>query len=76
MKNNKKKLKAPKLRFPEFTDDWEEFTLGKLGKLQSGIGFPDAEQGGKEGIPFYKVSDMNNFGNEHEMTNSNNYVNL
>ncbi len=76
VKNNKKKLKAPKLRFPEFTDDWEEFTLGKLGKLQSGIGFPDAEQGGKEGIPFYKVSDMNNFGNEHEMTNSNNYVNL
>ena len=27
MKNNKKKLKAPKLRFPEFTDDWEQRTI-------------------------------------------------
>ena len=48
--------------------------MGEVGKCQSGIGFPDNEQGGKIGIPFYKVSDMNNYGNEHEMTCANNYV--
>ena len=53
---------------------WEQRKLGKLGKARSGIGFPDAEQGGKEGVPFYKVSDMNNVGNEHEMVVANNHV--
>lgn len=53
---------------------WEQRKLGGLGKARSGIGFPDAEQGGKEGVPFYKVSDMNNAGNEHEMVTANNYV--
>ena len=48
--------------------------MGDVGKCQSGIGFPDAEQGGKSGTPFYKVSDMNNYGNEQEMTCANNYV--
>lgn len=48
--------------------------MGELGKTRSGIGFPDAEQGGKEGVPFYKVSDMNNVGNEHEMVAANNHV--
>lgn len=66
--------KTPILRFKGFTDDWEQRKLGEIGKLQSGIGFPSTEQGGTEGIPFYKVSDMNNPGNEHEMTNANNYV--
>ena len=42
------------------TISWEQRKLGELGKARSGIGFPDAEQGGKEGVPFYKVSDMNN----------------
>ena len=69
-----KKAKVPKLRFPGFTDDWEQRKLGELGKCQSGIGFPDKEQGGTIGVPFYKVSDMNKTGNEHEMTSSNNYV--
>lgn len=49
--------------------------MREVGKTQSGIGFPDAEQGGTEGVPFYKVSDMNKPGNEHEMVNANNYVN-
>ena len=35
MKNNKKKLKAPKLRFPEFTDDWEKCELGEILKTHS-----------------------------------------
>lgn len=56
------------------TKIWEQRKLGEIGKLQSGIGFPSTEQGGTEGIPFYKVSDMNNPDNEHEMTNANNYV--
>ncbi|MPQ23315.1 restriction endonuclease subunit S [Carnobacterium divergens] len=66
--------KVPEVRFSGFTNDWEQYKLGELGKTQSGIGFSDAEQGGSEGIPFYKVSDMNNVGNENEMTNANNYV--
>ena len=65
---------VPEIRFPGFTDDWEQRKLGELGKCQSGIGFPDAEQGGLEGVPFFKVSDMNNPGNENEMLTANNYV--
>ena len=48
--------------------------MGELGLAQSGIGFPDTEQGGAEGTPFFKVSDMNMPGNEHELVASNNYV--
>lgn len=70
-----KEKNYPQLRFPGFTDAWEQRKLGEVGKTQSGIGFPDAEQGGTEGVPFYKVSDMNKPGNEHEMVNANNYVN-
>ena len=66
--------KVPRIRFKGFTDAWEQRKLGDLGKAQSGIGFPDKEQGGKTGIPFFKVSDMNNVGNELEMNRSNNYV--
>ena len=56
------------------TIDWEQRKLGEIGSASSGVGFPNSEQGGKEGIPFYKVSDMNLEGNEIEMTVSNNYV--
>ena len=48
--------------------------MGEVGCAKSGVGFPDAEQGGVEGIPFYKVSDMNIEGNEHELVVANNYV--
>ena len=67
-------VKRVHIRFKGFTDAWEQRKLGEIGKCQSGIGFPDAEQGGKNGTPFYKVSDMNNSGNEQEMTYANNYV--
>ncbi|PMC79912.1 restriction endonuclease subunit S [Aerococcus viridans] len=70
----KKDETVPKLRFANFNEDWKQRKLGELGESKSGIGFPDEEQGGKKGIPFFKVSDMNNIGNEHEMKNSNNYV--
>ena len=65
---------VPEIRFKEFTDPWEQRKLGEVGKCQLGIGFPDVEQGGKIGTPFFKVSDMNNYGNEQEMTCANNYV--
>ena len=65
----------PEIRFGGYTDAWEKRKLGEIGETHSGIGFPENEQGGKKGIPFFKVSDMNNFGNEHEMNVANNYVN-
>ena len=64
----------PEIRFKGFTDPWEQRKLGDIGKAHSGVGFPDAEQGGVTGIPFFKVSDMNLDGNENEMTVANNYV--
>jgi type I restriction enzyme S subunit len=67
---------VPEIRFAGFTDAWEQRKLGELGKTQSGIGFSENEQGGTDGYPFFKVSDMNNFGNEHEMKIANNYVSL
>lgn len=70
----KEKKNIPTIRFNNFTDAWEQRKLGELGKARSGIGFPDTEQGGKKGIPFFKVSDMNNAGNENEMLSANNYV--
>ena len=67
--------KVPRVRFTNFEGDWKQCKLGDIGSIQSGIGFPDSEQGGREGTPFFKVSDMNNTGNEHEMKTANNYVN-
>ena len=64
----------PKIRFKEFINNWNNYKLGQLGNFKSGIGFPDSQQGGTKGIPFFKVSDMNNIGNETEMRNANNYV--
>ena len=57
-----------------FAISWEQRKLGDIGKARSGVGFPDAEQGGAIGIPFFKVSDMNLDGNENEMVVANNYV--
>lgn len=68
------KTKKPEIRFAGFTDEWEQRRLGEVGKACSGVGFPDSEQGGSIGTPFFKVSDMNVSGNENEMTVANNYV--
>ena len=62
------------LFLPHNTATWEQRKLGEIGTAKSGIGFPDAEQGGVEGIPFFKVSDMNTQGNENELVIANNYV--
>ena len=68
------KTQKPAIRFAGFTDAWEQRKLGEVGKARSGVGFPDYEQGGAVGIPFFKVSDMNLEGNENEMKVANNYV--
>lgn len=68
------KQSNPRIRFKQFNNKWDNYKLGQLGTFKSGIGFPDSQQGGTEGIPFFKVSDMNNIGNETEMRNANNYV--
>ena len=65
---------VPEIRFAGFTDAWEQRKLGEVGTVKSGMGFPDIEQGGTEGVPFFKVSDMNIKGNEHELVVANNYV--
>lgn len=66
--------KQPELRFKGCEGEWEQQRLGDLGNIKSGVGFPENEQGGKTGIPFYKVSDMNIPGNQSSMQVSNNYV--
>lgn len=65
---------VPEIRFKGFTEPWEQRKLGDVGKARSGVGFPDVEQGGATGMPFFKVSDMNLDGNENEMITANNYV--
>ena len=66
----------PQIRFKGFTDAWVKRKLGECGNTQSGIGFPNSEQGKRQGIPFFKISDMNNIGNEIQMQVANNYVSL
>lgn len=56
--------------FPE----WEEKQLGEIGDFKSGIGFPETEQGGDSGVPFFKVSDMNLIDNTFYMKSANHYV--
>lgn len=70
----KNKESVPKLRFPDFYDEWKRTKVANLGKFKSGIGFSENEQGGNRGIPFYKVSDMNIPENKFKMSVSNNYV--
>lgn len=65
---------TPEIRFKGFSEDWVETKLGCIGKTQSGIGFPEVEQGGRAGTPFFKISDMSREGNEQEMISANNYV--
>ena len=47
------KTEIPSIRFRGFDDAWEQRKLGDIGKARSGVGFPDAEQGGVTGIPFF-----------------------
>ncbi len=50
-------------------------TLGEVGEVKSGSGFPKKHQGREgEKYPFYKVSDMNLPGNEREMVEEANSI--
>lgn len=74
------KIFNQEIRFKDDNDgdysDWEFKELGGIGTFKSGSGFPESEQNGKEGVPFYKVSDMNLPLNFSEMIEANNYVSL
>ena len=68
-------LLTGKKRLPSFSGKWEAVTAGEIGRFHGGNGFPLRYQEKAEGIyPFYKVSDMNNEGNETFMTASNNWI--
>lgn len=54
---------------------WSRVRLAEVADVASGVGFPTAYQGEKEGdFPFYKVSDMNMPGNEVHMRSHNNAI--
>ena len=56
-------------------EDWEFVAAGEIGRFRGGNGFPLKFQGEFSGAyPFFKVSDMNNEGNETFMRTANNYI--
>lgn len=62
-------------RLPGFRREWVDLRAGDLGTFRGGSGFAPQYQGAASGpIPFFKVSDMNNDGNELFMLRANNYV--
>lgn len=65
-----------KTEWGDVPEDWEVVALGDVGYFQAGVGFPLTIQGKKSGkYPFFKVSDLNNIGNETYLQASNNYIN-
>lgn len=68
-------LLTGKQRLPGFSGEWELVKAGDIGRFRGGNGFPTAFQGTTAGkYPFFKVSDMNNVGNEIFMETANNYL--
>ncbi len=68
-------LLTGKKRLPGFSGEWEVKKLGDVGDFRGGNGFPIKYQGITTGTyPFYKVSDMNNVGNELFLQSSNNWI--
>ncbi len=68
-------LLTGKRRLPGFSGEWVGVAAGKIGRFRGGSCFPTAHQGCPVGkYPFFKVSDMNNEGNETFMKLANNYI--
>lgn len=62
-------------RLPGFSGKWLAVKARDIGLFRGGSGFPNRFQGETSGaFPFYKVSDMNNEGNEIFMSTANNYI--
>ena len=62
-------------RLPGFSGEWEVVKAGDIGRFRGGSGFPLKFQGETAGeYPLFKVSDMNNAGNETFMETANNYI--
>lgn len=56
-------------------EEWEALPARDIGVFKGGSGFPLTAQGDASGdYPFFKVSDMNNEGNETFMMAANNYI--
>jgi type I restriction enzyme S subunit len=68
-------LLTGKTRLPGFAEPWIDTTAGEVGSFKGGSGFPLRFQGAKGGMyPFFKVSDMNNPGNEVFTRTAHNYI--
>ena len=62
-------------RLPGFHGEWETLPARDIGVFKGGSGFPLSAQGETGGeYPFFKVSDMNNEGNDTFMTTANHYI--
>ena len=62
-------------RLPGCIGEWETLLAREVGTFKGGNGFPLSAQGETAGeYPYFKVSDMNNAGNETFMTTANHYV--
>ena len=68
-------LLTGKTRLPGFSGEWELGNLADFGVFRSGNGFPLVFQGHQSGdYPFFKVSDINNRGNELFMKSANHWI--
>lgn len=69
------RLLTGETRLPGFQGQWEYLHARDIGVFRGGGGFPLVAQGETSGqYPFFKVSDMNNEGNETFMITANNYI--
>lgn len=68
-------LLTGQVRLPGYSALWVNVTAGDVGAFKGGSGFPIKYQGSSAGkYPFFKVSDMNNHGNELFMRSARHYV--
>ena len=68
-------LLTGKTRLPGFSREWVIRRLADCGVFRGGNGFPIKFQGNQSGdYPFFKVSDINNRGNEVSLENANHWI--